>query len=93
MKQKGRPRQGDGLSITRKAAGLLEAALEEPGDGLLPVFFQEARSRAREVDVGDDGVLAGGPVRAVPCEPAVSLLVKDEQGLVAELVRIVGLVV
>ena len=52
---------------------------------LSAVLFQEPRPRSREVQVGDDRVLAVGPVQPAPPVPGVALLIEDEQGLVAQL--------
>src|SRR5436190_23653989 len=76
------------LSARPCRSARVERSLEELGDRFASVFVQMPRARAREVRVRDRRLFGGReflPVAAGPFEPAVLVLIEDEQRLVAEL--------
>src|SRR2546426_1745042 len=79
------PTSGAARGADRKRRPLREGSREQRVDRRLAVGPEEARARAAEARLPDQGGILGAPSLAAPAEPSVALLVEDVERLVQDL--------
>src|SRR5207253_5344281 len=82
--------RGAGRTLPWKRRPLREGSREQLVDRRLAVGPEEARARAAEARLPDEGGILGAPSLAAPAEPSVALLVEDVKRRVQDLRVLAG---